>query len=215
MVLSLHPERLPPDANGLARSPKASHQQALDVPPACVLWSKSLRRESPACMSVPVGGRCVPGTRASRESRPRVGSAIWVGGGGQDQCLQGPRWPGRGWALGADTGSRRGGPPRRGSRGRRGMAAVRSPFALCGGQCAPPPALPRDGGRRRADCKVQRGGRLSPGCQQQSGLWASCGALPREERGPRSQVHPEPATLTRVRNGASVDVVGLRRGCGG
>lgn len=92
-----------------------------------------------------------------------------------------------------------------------------SPLALrpVRGAVCPPPALPRDGGRRRADCKVQRGGRLSPGCQQQSGLWASCGALPREERGPRSQVHPEPATLTRVRNGASVDVVGLRRGCGG
>lgn len=164
VVLSLHPERLPPDANGLARSPKASHQQALDVPPACVLWSKSLRRESPACMSVPVGGRCVPGTRASRESRPRVGSAIWVGGGSQDQCLQGPCWPGRGWAL-------------RGQHGLQawGAAPAGLPSAAghgCSPQCAPP-ALPRDGGRRRADCKVQRGGRLSPGCQQQSGLWAS------------------------------------------
>lgn len=90
-----HPEWLLPDANGLARSPKASHQQALDVPPSSVLWSKSLRRESPACTS----GHCVPGTWASRESGPCVGRAVWVGGGGQDWSLWGPCWPGQGWVL--------------------------------------------------------------------------------------------------------------------
>lgn len=46
-----------------------------------------------------MGGRCVPGMRVSWESRPCVRSAVWVGGGGQDRSMQGPRWPGHRWAL--------------------------------------------------------------------------------------------------------------------
>ena len=155
-----HPERLPPDAIGLAWSPKVWHQQAL-VPPFCVLWSKSPRRESPACRSVPVGGRCVPGMRGSWESRPCARSAVWVGGGGQDRSMQGPRWPGHRWALQGQHEPRECGAA---PTGLPSAAWVRlqstHPLPCEGGSVLPRPFLgmPTAGGREEA--------RLSSGCQR-------------------------------------------------
>lgn len=113
-----------------------------------------------------------------------MGSAIWVGGGGQDQCLQGLRWPGRGWALGADTGSRRG------------------PVGLEGGGHGCSPRLrpvrvavcPRPSSGRGADGvqtgKVQRGGRLSPRVPAAVRAVGKLeGLCPGEERGPNRSLH--------------------------